>query len=111
MEMKILLSAAVVLIGIAAAGRFRMLSGAAAGAAIAYANFYLIRKIWAKVFLGGEAVGKGFIVQYVIRFLVLVAVVHLIVWSGRFDAVGFLIGLSCLFLGILLEGLSRAFKS
>ncbi len=107
-ERKILLSAAVVLAGIAVAGRFRMLPGAAVGAAIAYGNFFLIRKILEKAFSGGGAIRKGFIVQYVLKFLGLVAVVYLVVRSGRFDALGFLLGLSCLFLGILLEGLTRA---
>jgi hypothetical protein len=107
-ERKILLSAAVILFGIAAAGRFRMLPGAAVGASVAYGNFFLIRKILEKAFAGGGSVRKGFIVQYVLKFLGLVAVVYLVVRSGWFDALGFLLGLSCLFLGILLEGLTRA---
>jgi hypothetical protein len=85
-----------------------MLPGAAVGAAIAYGNFFLIRKILEKAFLGGGTIRKGFIVQYVLKFVGLVAVVYLVVRSGRFDALGFLLGLSCLFLGILLEGLTRA---
>jgi hypothetical protein len=85
-----------------------MLPGAAAGAAVAYGNFFLIRKILEKAFAGGVAVRKGFIVQYVLKFLGLVAVVYLVVRSGWFDVLGFLLGLSCLFLGILLEGLTRA---
>jgi ATP synthase I chain len=107
-ERKILLSAAVVLVGIAIAGRFRMLPGAAIGAAIAFGNFFLIRKILEKAFAGGGSVRKGFIVQYVLKFLGLVAVVYLVVRSAWFDVLGFLLGLSCLFLGVLLEGLTRA---
>ncbi len=111
MEWKILLCAGAVLAGIAAAGRFRMLAGAAAGAVIAYGNFFLIRRILEKAFLGAGTIRKWFIVQYVLKFLGLVAVVYLVIRSGRFDAAGFLLGLSCLFLGILLEGLTRAFKT
>jgi hypothetical protein len=107
-ERKILLSAAVVLAGIAVAGRFRMLPGAAIGAGIAYGNFFLIRKILERAFSGGGTIRKGFIVQFVLKFLGLVAVVYLVVRSGWFDVLGFLLGLSCLFLGILLEGLTRA---
>ena len=107
-ERKILLSAAMVLAGVALAGRFRMLPGVAVGAAIAYGNFFLIRKILEKAFSGGGSIRKGFLLQYVLKFLALVAVVYLVVRSGWFDALGFLIGLSCLFLGILLEGLARA---
>lgn len=107
-EKKILLSAGVILAGIAVAGRFRMLPGAACGAAIAYGNFFLIRKILEKAFSGGGTIRKEFVVQYVLKFLGLVAVVYLVIRSGWFDALGFLLGLSCLFLGILLEGLTRA---
>jgi hypothetical protein len=107
-ERKILLMAAVVLGAIALLGRFEMLPGAACGAAIAYGNFFLIRKILEKAFSGGGSLGKGFAVRYVLKFLALVAVVYLVIRSGKFDTLGFLLGLSALFLGILLEGLSRA---
>ncbi len=107
-ERKILLSAALVLGGVAVAGRFRMLPGAAVGAFIAYGNFFLIRKILEKAFSGGGTIRKEFVAQYVLKFLGLVAVVYLVVRSGWFDVLGFLLGLSCLFLGILLEGLTRA---
>jgi ATP synthase I chain len=107
-ERKILLSAAVILAGVALTGRFRMLPGVAAGAAIAYGNFYLIRKILERAFSGRETIRKGFIVAYILKFLGLVAVVYLVVRSGWFDVLGFLLGLSCLFLGFLFEGLARA---
>jgi hypothetical protein len=107
-ERKILVSAAVVLAGIAVSGRFRMLPGAACGAVIAYGNFFLIRKILEKAFPGGDTIRKGFIAQYVLKFLGLVGVVYLVIRSGWFDALGFLLGLSSLFLGILLEGVTRA---
>ncbi|MBI5419911.1 MAG: ATP synthase subunit I [Deltaproteobacteria bacterium] len=110
-ERKILLSALVILVGIAVAGRFRMLPGAACGAVIAYGNFFLIRKILSKAFSGEGTIRKAFVVQYVLKFLGLVAVVYLVVRSGWFDMLGFLLGLSCLFLGILLEGLTRAVKT
>ena len=111
LEINILVSAGVILAGIAVAGRYPMLPGAACGAAIAWVNFYLIRKILEKAFAGGKTIGKGFVVQYVLKFLGLVAVVWLVVKSGRFDVLGFLLGLSALFLGVLLEGLTRAVRS
>jgi len=114
LERKILLSAALIVGGVAvgwAAGvaRLAMLPGAACGAAVAYGNFFLIRKILERAFSGG-AVNKGFIVQYVLKFLGLVGVVFLVVWSGWFDVLGFLLGLSALFLGVLLEALARSFR-
>ncbi len=111
LEINILVSAGLILAGIAVAGRFSMLPGAACGAAVAWVNFYLIRKILEKAFAGGKTIGKGFVVQYVVKFLGLVAVVWLVVRSGWFDVLGFLLGLSALFLGVLLEGLTRAVRT
>ncbi len=111
LEINILVSAGVILAGIAVAGRFAMLPGAACGAAVVWINFFLIRKILEKAFAGGKTIGKGFVVQYVLKFLGLVAVVYLVVKSGWFDVLGFLLGLSSLFLGVLLEGLTRAVRS
>ncbi len=111
LETKILLSGIAILVGIVIAGRYRMLPGAACGAAIAYGNFYLIRKIVGKAFsVEGEA-GKGFVVQYVLKFLALVAVVYVAVRSGRFDLLGFLLGLSALILGVLLEAVFRSVET
>ena len=115
LERKILLSAAVILAGIAAGwaagvARFAMLPGAVCGAVIAYGNFFLMRKILEKAFSGGGAVSKGFIVQYVLKFLGLIGVVFLVVRSGWFDVLGFLCGLSALFLGILGEALAHSFR-
>jgi hypothetical protein len=111
LETKILLSGVVILVGIAIVGRYRMLPGAACGAAIAYGNFYLIRKILGKAFSVEGEVKKGFVVSYVLKFLALVAAVYLVVRSGRFDLLGFLLGLSALIFGVLLEGVSRAVET
>ena len=115
LEWKILLSAALILGGAAAAwaagaARAAMLSGAACGAAIAWGNFFLIRKILERAFSGGGVVNKGFIVQYVLKFLGLVGIVFLAVRSGWFDVLGFLLGLTSLFLGVLLKALARSFR-
>lgn len=106
LERKILLCAGVVLAGIALSGRYRMLPGAAVGGAIAFGNFFLIRKILEKAFSGEGPLRKGFVAQYVLKFLGLAALVYLVVRSGRFDMLGFLLGFSALFLGVLLEGFS-----
>lgn len=111
LETKILVSAGVILAGIILFGRYRMLPGAACGAAIAYGNFYLIRKILGKAFSSEGGLKKGFVVQYFLKFLALVAIVYLVVRSGRFDILGFLLGLSALILGVLLEGVSRAVET
>jgi hypothetical protein len=115
LERKILFSAALVLAGIAVAGAvgaasFRMIPGAACGAAIACGNFFLIRKILEKAFLREGAVNKGFAVQYVLKFLGLIGIVYLVVRSGWFDVLGFLLGLTSLFLGVLFEAVARSFR-
>lgn len=107
-ELKILLCAAIILGGLALLGRYAMLPGALCGAAIAYGNFFFIRKILEQAVTSGGTLGRGFVVKYVLKFLGLIALVYLVIRSGRFDTAGFLIGLSALFLGIVLEGLSRA---
>lgn len=108
LETKILLCAGVVVAGLALAGRYRMIPGALCGAAIAFGNFFLIRKILERAFTKEGTLDKGFVVRYILKFLALVAAVWLAVSTGWFDVVGFLAGLSALFLGVLLEGLTRA---
>lgn len=115
LERRIFLSAALVLAGITAAGvvgaaSFRMLPGAACGAAIACGNFFLIRKILEKAFLREGAVNKRFVVQYAAKFLGLIGIVYLVVRSGWFDLLGFLLGLTSLFLGVFLEALVKSFQ-
>lgn len=115
LERRILLAAALILGGIAVAAlagatSFRMLPGAVCGAAIAYGNFFLIRKILEKAFLREGEVNKRFVVQYALKFLGLIGIVYLVVRSGAFDVLGFLFGLSSLFLGVLLEALWKSFQ-
>jgi hypothetical protein len=110
---RILLSAGLILGGIgvavaAGAAKVSLLPGAVCGAGIACGNFLLIRKILEKAFAGGGAVTKGFVVQYVLKFLGLIGVVFLVVRYGGFDLLGFLLGLSSLLLGVLLEALARS---
>jgi len=112
---RILLSAGLILGGIgiavaAGAASLSLLPGAVCGAGIAYGNFFLIRKILEKAFLGGGAVSRGFVVQYTLKFLGLIGVVYLVVRYGGFDLLGFLLGLSSLFLGVLLEVLARSIE-
>jgi len=112
---RIFLSAGLILAGIGiavatGAANVSLLPGAMCGAAIACGNFFLIRKILEKAFSGGGTVSRGFVVQYTLKFLGLIGVVYLVVRYGGFDLLGFLLGLSSLFLGILLEVLARSFE-
>jgi len=111
---RIFLSAGLILGGIgvavaAGAANVSLLPAALCGAVIACGNFFLMRKILEKAFSGGGTVNKGFVVQYALKFLGLIGVVYLVVRYGGFDLLGFLLGLSSLFLGALLEALARLF--
>lgn len=113
---RILLAAGLILGGIALAAATgaadgSMLPGAACGAAIAYGNFFLIRRILEKALSGGGPVNKAFVVQYTLKFLGLIAVVFLVVRYGGLDVLGFLLGLSSLFLGVLFEAVARSFDT
>jgi len=113
---RIFLAAGLILGGIAlaaaaGAANVSMLPGALCGAAIACGNFFLIRRILEKAFSGGGAVSKAFVVQYVLKFLGLIAVIYLVVRYGGFDILGFLLGLSSLFLGVLFEAVARSFDT
>lgn len=110
LERKILAAGGLILVGITLSGRFGMLPGAAVGAALAWGNFFLVRRILEKAFSGSGPVRKGFIVQYALKFLALAGAVYLVVRSGRFDIPGFLIGLSALFLGVVIEAAFRSFR-
>ena len=44
-------------------------------------------------------------------FLGLIAVIYLVVRYGGFDILGFLLGLSSLFLGVLFEAVARSFDT
>ena len=112
---RIFLSAGLILAGVgvavaAGAASVSLLPGAVCGAAIACGNFFLIRKILERAFSGGGTVTKGFVVQYVLKFLGLIGVVYLVVRYGGVDLLGFLLGLSSLFLGVLLEAVARSFE-
>jgi hypothetical protein len=110
---RIFLSAGLILGGVAVAvatgaASVSMLPAVVCGAAIACGNFFLIRKILERAFEDGGAVDKGFVVRYTLKFLGLIGVVYLVVRYGGFDLLGFLLGLSSLFLGVLLEALARS---
>jgi len=115
LERRIWLASALILAGITAAGlfgfaSFRLLPGAVCGVILACGNLFLIRKILEKAFLHDGEVNKLFVVQYAAKFLGLIVAVFLVVWSGWFDILGFLLGFTSLFLGVLFEALWKSFQ-
>jgi Na+/H+ antiporter NhaD/arsenite permease-like protein len=115
LERRIWLASVLIVAGAAAAGflgfsSMRLLPGAACGAVIACINFFLVRKILEKAFSRDGEISKRFIVQYVVKFLGLILIVFLVIRSGWFDVLGLLLGLTSLFIGIVLEVVYRSFK-
>ena len=115
LERRIWLASVLILAGVAAGGAFgfvsfRLFPGAVCGAVIACGNFFLIRKILEKAFLSDGEINKRFVVQYVLKFLGLIGLIYLVVRSGWFDILGFLLGLTSLFLGVLIEAVWKSFQ-
>ncbi|MCL2103234.1 MAG: ATP synthase subunit I [Syntrophorhabdaceae bacterium] len=111
MERRIWLGCVLVFSGIAVAAAFgivsfNLLPGVACGAVIICVNFFLGRKILEKLFTSKE-IDKLFVVHYVLRFFGLAVVIFLVAQSGWFDMIGFLIGLTALLFGILIDVLWR----
>ena len=115
LERRIWLASALIIAGAAAAGALgfassRIIPGAVCGAAFTCGNFFLLRKILEKAFLREGEISKRFVVQYIAKFLGLIGAVYLVVRSGWFDILGFLLGFTSLFLGVLVEAFWRSFK-
>jgi hypothetical protein len=52
-----------------------------------------------------------FFLQYTLRFVLLISVVYLLLYRGRIDTAGFIVGLSVVFLGILIHSIKNNFLS
>lgn len=105
LEKSVLLCGVVAVLGCGFFIGLEAVPGALCGAALAYVNILLIRVVLQRAYRE-SGLGKAFLVRYMLKFFGLVAVVGLVIRSGRFDTAGFLFGLSALVGGIFLGGLS-----
>jgi hypothetical protein len=80
------------------------------GGIIIIANYRILRRIIEKLFQQDRSLRVFLLFSYFLRFLVVAGIVFLIVYFNIVHPMGFLVGLSTLFLGIILETLIMVFK-
>jgi hypothetical protein len=82
----------------------------AVGSAVMTMNFRLLRTIIEGGFKNGTASKKGFLIKLPLKFLGLIGVVFVVVVYGDISVVFFLIGLSTVFLSIIISQIISAFQ-
>ena len=83
--------------------------GVLLGGVISILNFWLLRRI-IQGGLQSRENRPAFAMSYVLKFAALVAVVFLVICSHVVDALGFVIGLSTVFVSIALDGFVQVLK-
>ncbi len=89
---------------------FKYLFSFGVGSAIMTLNFRFIRKIMENVF-GGSSIDKRELVKLPLKFLGLIAVVAVVVIWGDIDVLFFVVGLSTVFLSLVINQVVLAFSS
>jgi hypothetical protein len=89
---------------------FSYLFSFAVGSAVMTMNFRLLRKIIESGFTKGTASKKGFLIKLPLKFLGLIGVVFVVVVYGDISVVFFLIGLSTVFLSIIISQIISVFQ-
>ncbi|MGH9510880.1 MAG: ATP synthase subunit I [Terriglobales bacterium] len=87
---------------------WRVAAGFASGSAVAYANFYLLKRVVEGVVertvqSGNRQSGKGIIVRFVLRYLAVACAAYVILTSYPASLHGFLVGLFLPVAAILCE--------
>jgi nitrate reductase NapE component len=83
--------------------------GVLLGGVIVILNFWLLRRIVE----GGLRKSKNrpaLVMSYFLKFAALVAVIFWVIYSGIVDTLGFVVGLSTVFIGIALDGFVQVLK-
>lgn len=83
----------------------RMIGGIALGALLAAGNFLAIERVSAKVVRGSVRTQSILMGLLVLKMSVLMVLVYLLIRTFGIDAIGFVIGLSTMVAGILIEGI------
>jgi hypothetical protein len=89
---------------------FSYLFSFAVGSAVMTMNFRLLRKIIEGGLTKGTASKKGFLIKLPLKFLGLIGVVFVVVVYGDISVVFFLIGLSTVFLSIIISQIISVFQ-
>jgi hypothetical protein len=83
----------------------------AIGMAIAIVNFWLLERLIQKILGGGPKQPKRLILLFVAKVVLLLGVLGFVVLKVPMQAGYFLLGLSCIVGGIILEGLTGLFST
>jgi len=89
---------------------FKYLFSFAVASSIMTLNFRFLKKIIEAGFLKSEGAKKGFLIALPLKFLVLVGLIVLVFLYGEIDIVFFLIGLSTVFISIVINQIAILFS-
>lgn len=78
------------------------------GGALMIANFMLLNRGMRSVLLGKQK-KKKFFIQYALRFALLVTAIYLALYWDRINIAGFIVGLSVVFLGVVVSAARNSF--
>lgn len=96
------------LVALVAGAPARLVVGVAVGSLVAAANFFAFERISAWVVRGSVRAGSLLMALLVVKMSAAMLVVVLILRTFGVDAIGFVIGLSTLVVGLLFEGVSSS---
>ncbi len=85
--------------------------GVILGAAISLLNFRLLWKIAEPVFRTGAMPRGKFALRFVVKMVGLLAAIFLVVYMDIVNILGFLVGLTTVVLGIVIEGIAHLYCS
>ncbi|MDY6853896.1 MAG: ATP synthase subunit I [Thermodesulfobacteriota bacterium] len=83
--------------------------GVVIGGIIIIVNFWFLRKIAERIIKKSDK-GAFFVFSYIFKFIALIAILFVVIYSGIVDIIGLIVGLSTVFLGIALDGFVQVFK-
>ena len=90
---------------------FRYVFSFAVASALMTLNFRFLRKILEGAFSAAEIKKKGLAIKLPLKFFALIALIVLVILYGDIDIVFFLLGLSTVFLSILISQVTTVFSS
>lgn len=90
---------------------FRYVFSFAVASAVMTLNFRFLRKILEGAFSAAEIKKKGLAIKLPLKFFALIALIVLVILYGDIDIVFFLLGLSTVFLSILISQVTTVFSS
>ena len=79
------------------------------GGVIVILNFWFLRRIIEGGFKKGDNV-VALVLSYFFKFAALVAIIFVVIYSGKVNTLGLIIGLSTVFIGIALDGFIQVLK-